>query len=284
MNQNHISFDLRSNWHDIESELDAIGRIVYPRSVATLLNRVAWATRKKMMQHIQDTFDRPKRFTINSIFVDPAKYQDGDQMAAMMYFGGKQANYLWYQITGDTRRTGDFGSGRYDILFFAKKESQYGGAYTKSEVRKIANKNKKERKRRKLYRDKREAAAAAGKPVDKYRWNVVSKNDPGIFFGEVDGVEGYWQRSERYTAEEKALINSPRWEKSDGIEFDLLLGFRSTVEYEQRFDYDKVLGESVEEELTEEALKESLEYTRKKYLKHGTLDWDSVSSRSSRGP
>ncbi len=129
-----------------------------------------------------------------------------------------------------------------------------------------------ERKARKTLAAKRKSAANNENMTPKERralqWNVASRNKPGIFFGEIYGLKGYWRRSERCTKTARKKIGTPVWTKA-GSTPELLFAMKSTIKNKPIFDYDKVVAESFAEHASPQKFKEALDARAKIYRKMG---------------
>lgn len=100
------------------------------------------------------------------------------------------------------------------------------------------------------------------------QWNVASRNKPGVFFGEIYGLKGYWKRSERYTRSARKKIGTPVWTKA-GSTPELLFALNSTIKNKPIFDYDKVVSESFAKHASPENFRETLDARAKIYRKMG---------------
>lgn len=90
----------------LEKELAACGRLI-PTAAATALTRTAAGSRRDVMEQMKSIFDRPTRFTVNSIRYKPAS---ADSLTASVEISDDAAKglsprkYLGPEITGGPRR------------------------------------------------------------------------------------------------------------------------------------------------------------------------------------
>lgn len=202
---------IQGNADEYRRELDALGRQVLPKALATTITRAAWEVRDKLVAYTKSgIIEKPRTFTTsrNAWKVIPANAADGDRMKAEIKAQDTQAQYLWWIIMGGTRSAGDAGSGRHDILFWSRRKTAQGGAYNKKFVEQTTEANKAEKRDRRAWRAMaRSARAAHGNTVGPIardlRWIGRPDYKPGIFYGRVGNVEGYYQRPERLTAIER---------------------------------------------------------------------------------
>ncbi|CAN7262586.1 hypothetical protein LJR098_001100 [Rhizobium sp. LjRoot98] len=262
----------------IRQELDAIGQRVLPRALAEQLNATAFLVSRKVVDELRRSVSNPKPFTLRPMKVTKARWQDGDRMFASVDMQDKQADYLWFPITGATRHPGDPGTARTDIMTFAAQPTSFGGAFNKPRFRAISKKHRKEVTGRAALRVQRVAHRGQGRLPDALRWVKSSRNAPGLFFGTVNGTKGYWQRPDRYSrAERNGLINAARsqaghipsfrfhasqvtagsrggsnlsWTKP-GSRLKLLLAFQPTVRAPVTVHYDTALHAGYLQQMTE---------------------------------
>lgn len=260
-----IGLGLEFDYKQIERTLDDIEKKVLPYAAAKVLNNAAFGVRRALIVYTDKIFDRPNAFTRGAWLVDKAQSKDGPNMSAAIKARPKQAEYLQHQIFGGTRKKGSAGSGPYDLFAYSAKLTKFGGV-DRGYLKKIASQAKAERKDRKVLAAKRKAALKNEDMTPKERrslqWNVASKNKPGIFFGEIYGLKGYWRRSERYTPRARSKIGSPVWTKA-GSTPQLLFGVKSTIKNKPIFNYDKVVAESFAKHANEKEFRAILDQRAK---------------------
>lgn len=206
-----LQISLQNNWQQAAAEFDAVGKIVFPQVMAGLLTKAAWDVRDAMKTYMTSgVIDRPRDFTLKAFKVTPANWRDGDNMKSEINVQPKQAEYFWFLIMGGNRAPQDAGHGAAnDILTWSRRKTGYGGAYAKNFVRQTSHDNRAERIARKTARATRKAFHAANAntigPHRDMRW-IGQNPKPGTFFGTVQGIEGYWQRPQRYTAEQRLAM------------------------------------------------------------------------------
>ncbi len=111
-----IEIDLRADLRPMLDRLQNLQRQI-PFVIASSLTKTAVKVKPEIRKEMELVFDRPTRYTLNSIFVQPANKKDenptarvwlkDDQEAALstrQFTGaGLAAEYLWPEIGGGTR-------------------------------------------------------------------------------------------------------------------------------------------------------------------------------------
>ncbi len=111
-----MEIDLSADLRPLLSRLQNVERQI-PFVIANALTKTAVKTKPAIREEMIATFDRPTRYTLNSLFVRPAKKADANpsarvwikdsQNAALdtrQFTGGTPAaEYLWPQIAGGSR-------------------------------------------------------------------------------------------------------------------------------------------------------------------------------------
>lgn len=215
--------DLKS----FERGLTAIQKQALPAAQVGYLNGLAFGARR----HLQAAFEKeiaggPTPFTKRAVVVDKAVVTSGGKPEALVRVQPDQARYLQYPILGGVRRAGDPGASRYDVLTEGAERNSYGNI-RKGYVKRVAKKAKTEKERRRVLRQKRDEARAAGKPTGRYAWATPNR-PPGVFFGEVRNAKGYWQRP---TTRDGKLT--------------LLARFSLNAKYKSTIDWDSAIGKAV---------------------------------------
>lgn len=193
--QARFDFDFRA----LERQLEGVAKRVFPQAAARFLNGIAFDARDRMKKGVERDFDRPNNFTKNAFTVVRAKESDRENMFATIEIKDEQAKYLAFQVFGGTRGAGDPGAGRWDVQTWSSRKTKYGGVDRRF-LKRTAQRNRDEKAKRKDLRARRQSAAAAGLPTRDHSWVKNSRNRPGVFFGTVDGVRGYWERPKRTKA------------------------------------------------------------------------------------
>ncbi|MGO7115602.1 hypothetical protein ACCS79_03720 [Rhizobium johnstonii] len=290
-----LEFRYEDNVRAFKSELDGLGKQVFPRIMARLLNRSVTGVKRTLDAYTQTTIDRPNAYTRKAWSYTKARPEDGDKMSATIQARPDQAQYLWFVINGGTRTGQEVGGNRSpnDLFAWTAKVSPLGGIDRKYR-KKLSRQLKAEKKKRALYAGKRRALAAQGLPPDKQarrmaklHWSTVGSGDPGIFYGVIHGVEGYWQRPERYTAEERLAVigkarsrptrpNVPKGKSGlartrAGSKAKLLVAVARQASYKPTFDYTGEVTASFAKEMTQKAFDASMTYEvrRAKMLSSG---------------
>lgn len=241
-----IRMDLGFSYKEIEKTLDDLSKRAMPRAAADVLTNAAFYVKNKLEEHTLKVLDKPNAYTRAAWLVEKANAKDREKMTAAIKARPKQAEYLQWVIFGGTRHKGDAGSGPYDLFAYSAKLTQYGGVDRKY-LKKLSKQAKDEKAARKALAARRKAAAdnteMSPKERRKLKWVVASKNKPGIFFGTLYGLKGYWQRSERLTRTARRKTGSPVWTKP-GSHPKLLFAVKSEVKSKAIFHYDAVVAEA----------------------------------------
>src|SRR5699024_10013531 len=107
-------------------------------------------------------------------------------------------------IDGGVRKTGDAGSARHGLFVFGAKTNRAGNIRWGYQ-RQLTKQLREERSKRAEMRSKRNAARASGEPTSPFAYFRAVRNRPGIFFGDVGGSLGYWQRPNRSKAARRRI-------------------------------------------------------------------------------
>ncbi|ARQ58937.1 hypothetical protein Kim5_CH02894 [Rhizobium sp. Kim5] len=201
--------------------------------------------------------------------VTKAKWRDGDRMFASVDMLPKQAEYLYFPITGATRHPGEPGTARNDILSFSAQPTPYGGAFNKTSFKRLTKKARDDTTKRGAVRAQRAAFRGQGRLPASLKWVNASRNAPGTFWGVIHGTHGLWQRPERYSrAERDGIIGNARspqghistggprggssmpWTRP-GSTMRLLLAFRPTIQTPVTIRYDDALIAGYAQQMTE---------------------------------
>jgi len=181
--------DLRA----FERQLTAIQKQALPAAQSGYLNALAFGARKSLLSAFEkEIAGGPVAFTKRGVVVDKSSPAASSKLESVVKLLPEQARYLQYPILGGARRAGDPGASRYDVLTEGRERNAYGNI-RKGYLSRIAKKAKAEKNRRKSLRLKREELQSNGKPTARYKWSSGTRA-PGVFFGEIRGAKGYWQR------------------------------------------------------------------------------------------
>ncbi len=222
------------------------------------LNDQMFAAQRELTAEIMTKVDRPNNFTKRPFIITKAKYRDGDRMFSAINVKPVQAQWFHYLLTGDERHRGDWGTGRWDILFYSDQPTNIGGFWKPSYVKRITERNKTEKMKRAALRGQRAAFRTGhrGEQLpDALKWINASGNRPGVFFGTVGGVKGYYNRPQRMTSRQHAAQvgaaggNIP-WVRP-GSKPKLLLGFTNATKYHPIIDYSAAVDRAARTYLTQ---------------------------------
>lgn len=283
-----LRFDYEDSVRRYRQDLDQLGQEVFPRTMARLMNQATAQVKRRLDEYTLRAVDKPNAYTKKAWHYIEAKWQDGDRMWSEVRARPSQAQYLWFLVNGGRRVPGDVGTNRSarDTFAFTAQLSPYDGIDRKY-VKKLGRQLKAEKKRRTTYRGKRQALVAQGLPQDKQtkrmaklRWTHVSKGDPGIFFGTIAGVKGYWRRPERLSGvERQSLIaaararptrpNTPTGRSGigytkPGSKAELLAAVTRETKYRDTFDYEGQVNAAYAQHMTEAAFQASMAYERRR--------------------
>ena len=241
-----IGFDF--DYRKLQRDLDDAGRRALPEAASRFLTHIAYDARDRLSREVGRAFDRPTGWIGKSFRVNPAKVTDGERMEASVYALTDQAKVLAFQIFGGEREKGDAGAGKWDVFAHSDKLTKAGGV-DRRYLKRTAERNRKEKKDRADLRSKRAAMRimrdeGRSGPFERTSWVAVSKNRPGVFFGEVSGLKGYWERPKRTKAARKrkkgVLSVQPRGDNRP----KLLIAMKDSVNYRPLFRYDYAVMEA----------------------------------------
>lgn len=224
----------------LNATISQIERMI-PRALAGTLSTVAFQQREALIAHSEAVFDRPKPYTQRAWRFERAKASDGDRMYSSIYALPDQARYLSYQIRGGVRRRGDVGAGPFDVPVDATNRDRFGNI-RRNFIGKTAAQARTERDDRRSLRSRRRAAKAAGASPEALRslsWISQSRNKPGVFFAEIEGVRGYWRRPKRTKAARKRRNGIRSVRALGGPE--LVVQFAEAASYTPIFKYNDVV-------------------------------------------
>ncbi|WP_343314028.1 hypothetical protein AAIB41_02470 [Brucella sp. BE17] len=246
-----MRLDLQIDERAFQKSLSHIQREVLPKAAASWLNGIAFAAQKELKSHVKKAFDGHVPFTERGFVVEKAKPAAGLQgMFAEVRVQPAQAAYLRFQIEGGVRKTGDVGSGPFDLMVFGEKRNRAGNirwGYPKQ----LSKQNREEKWKRASLRAQREAARAQGQDTSSLAWFRATRNRPGIFFGEVGGVKGYWQRPKRSKAARKRLPGVISVRATEQIK--PLLSVADQARYKPRYQYQAQIAKAMRVKATSAA-------------------------------
>lgn len=235
---------LRRQFAAVESDL--------MKAAAATLTAAAFEGRRGIIAELRRVFDRPREWTVDRAWlVDKAKPADGARMFAVLKAKPEQAKVLQYQIDGGIRRKGDPGATKHDVPVGAAPEhtDQFGGI-KKGSLKKIAKAAKSEKGKRLTLAGRRaavralrndatteKARARAGLRLKPLKWVTKSGNEPGTFFGTIDGVRGYWERPGRSLAAPVRRKGVRTVEPRGNNRPKLLLAFSDQARYRKRLKF-----------------------------------------------
>ncbi len=234
-----FAFDDRA----LKKNLTSLQKEVLPKAVAGFLNGIAFEAQKLMKAHVKEAFDGSVPFTERGFLVEKAKPNSGMQnMFSEVKIRPDQAAYLCFQIDGGIRKTGDAGSGPYDLPVFGAKRNSAGNirrGYTKQ----LSKQNREEKANRMALRQQRETARMQGQDTSPFAYFRAARNRPGIFWGEVSGVKSYWQRPKRSKAARKRTVGVISVRAVEKLK--PLLSVSPTARYKPRYQYQVQISKAL---------------------------------------
>lgn len=219
-----FTFDLRS----FTKSLTKIEKTVLPTAQAGFLNGLAFGARRSLLAYADKNIKGgPNPWTKKGFVVDKATPQN---LEASVSIRPEQARYMTYLINGGVRRAGDPGASKFDVRVDTAGESKNKlGNATRGYLGRVARQARAEKSKRAKLAAKRDKLRVSGKPAGAARWATSNpSNKPGIFFGEVAGKKGYWQRPQ-----------------ARGGKLKMLVRFSDDATYRPSFRWDDTISASV---------------------------------------
>lgn len=228
-----------------------IQKEILPKAAAGWLNGIAFEAQKNLKAHVKEAFDGHVPFTERAWKVEKANPQAGLQnMFSEVKAQPAQAAYLRFQIDGGIRKRGDAGSGPFDLFVFGEKRNRAGNirwGYPKQ----LSKQNREEKSKRTSLRAQREAARSQGQDTSSLAWFRAARNRPGIFFGEVGGIKGYWQRPKRSKAARKRVVGMISVRSIEKMK--PLLSVADHARYKPRYQYQAQITKAMRVKATSAA-------------------------------
>jgi len=238
-----MRFDFHFDERALRKTLTSIQRDVMPKAAAGFLNGIAFEAQKALKDHTAQAFDGHVKFTERAWRVEKAKPNaNTTSMFSEVRAQPAQAAYLQYQIDGGVRKTGDAGSARHGLFVFGSKTNRAGNirwGYQKQLTKQL----REERSKRAEMRSKRNAARASGEPTSPFAYFRAVRNRPGIFFGDVGGSLGYWQRPKRSKAARRRIPGVMSVRPMEKLK--PLLSVADRARYKPRFLYQKQISKAL---------------------------------------
>lgn len=251
-----MKLDFQFDERALQKSLTNLEKSVFPKAAAGFLNGLAFEAQKILKSHVKEAFDGSVPFTERGFVVDKAKPQTNlNTMFAEVKILPAQAAYMKFQIDGGTRKTGDAGSGPFDLLVFGSKKNKAGNirwGYPKQ----LSRQYRDEKSKRASLRSQREAARAQGQDTSPFAYFRASRNRPGIFFGEVGGIKGYWQRPKRSKASRKRLPGVISVRPTEQLK--PLLSVADHARYKPRYQYQAQITKALRVKATQQSFAHEL--------------------------
>ncbi|CUW87543.1 hypothetical protein [Agrobacterium genomosp. 2] len=221
-----FQFDLR----DFTRNMKKIEKQVLPTAQAGFLNGIAFGARRGLLAYADKNIKGgPNPWTKKGFVVEKATPQN---LEASVSIRPEQARYMTYLINGGVRRAGDPGASKFDVRVDSSEDSKNRlGNTTKGYLGRIARQARTEKAKRAKLAAKRDKLRATGKPTAPAGWKAANASGkPGIFFGEVSGKRGYWQRPQ-----------------ARGGKLKMLVRFSDDATYKPTFRWDDIISDSVKD-------------------------------------
>lgn len=240
----------------LQKSLTHIEKSIFQKAVAGFLNGLAFEAQKTLKSHVKEAFDGSVPFTERGFVVSKAKPNSNlASMFAEVKILPAQAAYLRFQIDGGVRKTGDAGSGPFDLFVFGAKKNRAGNirwGYPKQ----ISKQYREEKSKRASLRLQRESARAQGEDTSPFAYFRASRNRPGIFFGEIGGVKGYWQRPKRSKAARKRIPGVISVRPTEQLK--PLLSVADHARYKPRYQYQAQITKALRVKATQQSFAHEL--------------------------
>lgn len=213
------------------------------------IDEVAFDAQRELKAEVDKVFDRPVKFTQAAFRVDKARDNGDGTVSGRVYIQPIQAAYLRREIEGGPNKVGDPGSGPHSLIVYSLKKSTAGGV-PRRETKRLSDLLRKEMSERDELRRAREVLRSrrlAGEHIthDEFvaaSWPGRHGKKQGVFFGEMNGVLGYWRRPDRRVVKSKKRGARLSTAAGSTKAPELLLQFKKqTKPYQPLFKYDRVV-------------------------------------------
>ncbi|SPL65764.1 hypothetical protein [Ochrobactrum soli] len=251
-----MRLDFQFDEKALQKSLAHIEKSVFPKAAADFLNGLAFEAQKSLKSHVKEAFDGSVLFTERGFVVSKAKPQAKlGTMFAEIRIQPTQAAYLRFQIDGGTRKTGDAGSGPFDLMVFGAKRNRAGNI-RRGYPKQLSKQHREEKSKRQSLRSQRESARAQGQDTSPFAYFRASRNRPGIFFGEIGGIKGYWQRPKRSKAARKRLPGVISVRPTEQLK--PLLSVADHARYKPRYQYQQQIAKALRVKATQQSFAHEL--------------------------
>lgn len=115
-----IKIDVRSDIAEVTKKLSRIQRQQLPYATAVALTKTAQAAQHETKRQMPIKLDRPRKFTVDSVVIEPAKKT---KLESAVLFKPIAAQYLKSVLRGGTKSTRGIGI----IVPYQAKRDRYGG-------------------------------------------------------------------------------------------------------------------------------------------------------------
>ena len=251
-----MRLDFQFDERALQKSLNQIQKEVFPKAAAGFLNGMAFEAQKALKAHVKEAFDGSVPFTERGFVVSKAKPSANlSNMFAEVKILPAQAAYLKFQIDGGVRKTGDAGSGPFDLFVFGAKKNRAGNIRW-GFPRQLSKQYREEKSKRASLRAQRESARAQGQDTSPFAYFRAARNRPGIFFGDIGGVKGYWQRPKRSKAARKRITGVISVRPTDQLK--PLLSVADHARYKPRYQYQAQITKALRVKATQQSFAHEL--------------------------
>ena len=199
-----VSLNIKADIKDATRYLTRVQKKQIPFATALALTKTAQEVKKGLINEIKQSFDRPTRFTLNSLYVKPAKKRDLEAFVKVKDESLKAipaAKWLAAQIHGGARhakgsevllrRRGILGPNEYMVPGRGVRLNRFGNV-TRGQIQKILSN--------------------LGAQRDKYQ-NTTNKSKKAYFVGTINGQRGIWERRAKGVRPAFIFVNRPHYRK-----------------------------------------------------------------------
>ncbi|MPR60608.1 hypothetical protein D7027_02020 [Ochrobactrum intermedium] len=258
-----MKFDFQFDERALRKTFQTLEKDVLQKAAAKFLDEQAFTARQHLKDHLSEAFDGHVPFTERAFLVRKAKPQANlSAMSSEIVIQPRQAAYLKFQIQGGIRRTGDSGSGPHDLFVFGAKTNRAGNIKW-GFVRELSKQNKTEKSARKEFaqrkmsiRERRKWDMSQYEPgtyQERLTFTAANRNKPGIFFGTVSGVKGYWKRPQLTKAALKRKRGVISVRPKGSSKLTPLLTVNTLANYKPRFMYQQQIDKALRSKATSQA-------------------------------
>lgn len=217
-----IDLKLTSNLDKTAAQVSDAMQKQVPYATSIAINRIAELSKPALQAEMSRVFDRPKPYTLNSIFIKRATKSN---LTATIFHGDAVASAIAPEIVGGARDSKKFELiiGRWKLVPTASVKLDAYGNPSKALITQVLSQCDPERK-------------LPGSPFFMVEPGQPSKLSPGIYQRQV------------FKTKVKRKRGAPAVASGGGSALIKLFEFKESVTYKQRYDMQGVVGRVVESE------------------------------------